>query len=58
MIHDFCITENYVIIPDLPMEFNPEKNMKEGGRDMFQWDKNQPSRYGIMKKMCMSNSEV
>lgn len=51
MIHDFPITENFVILPDLPMEFNPERAVKEGG-GAFKWDKKQPSKYGIMKKMC------
>lgn len=31
MIHDFMITENYVIFPDLPMEFNPPKAVKNKG---------------------------
>ena len=49
MIHDFIITENYIVIPDLPMEANPPKAIKNKGF-LFQYDKTAPSRYGVMKK--------
>lgn len=58
MIHDFGITENHIIFPDLPMEFSPEKVFKEMKGPVFRWDNNQPSRYGIMKKMCNQNSQI
>jgi carotenoid cleavage dioxygenase-like enzyme len=29
MVHDFIITENYVVIPDSPLEFKPEVCVKE-----------------------------
>jgi len=55
MIHDFPITDNYVIFPDLPLEFKPDVAMKEGGF-VFKFDQKQPARYAIMKKNCQSQS--
>ena len=49
MIHDFMITENYIIIPDSPLEFNPEAPIKES-KFIFQFAAEKPSRYGIMPR--------
>lgn len=49
MIHDFPVTQNYVIIPDAPLEFRPDKAMKEGG-SVFKFDPKQDTRYYIMNK--------
>ena len=35
MIHDFPITEHYVIIPDLPLEMKPDKIMRGEGGSVF-----------------------
>jgi len=50
MIHDFANTENYIIIPDLPVEFNPAKTFKEK-KWIFQFNKKGACRYGILKKL-------
>lgn len=55
MIHDFPITDNYVIFPDLPLEFKPDRAMIDGGF-VFKFDQKQPARYAIMKKDCNSQS--
>jgi len=57
MIHDFPITDNYCIFPDMPLEFDPKRAMKEGGF-VFKFDATQPSRYGIMKKLAQQKSAV
>ena len=49
MIHDFIITENYIVIPDLPMELKPEGTINEN-KFIFQFDKSQTARYGVMKR--------
>jgi len=51
MIHEFLITNEYIIIPDLPLEFKGDKVMSDGTA-AYQLDTSQPARYGIMKKIC------
>lgn len=51
MIHDFPITDNHIIVPDLAFEFKPDKALAEGSF-VFQFDQKQPARYAIMKKLC------
>lgn len=57
MIHDFMMTENYVIIPDSPLEFKPERPIKEK-KFVFAFDNTRPSRYGIMKRNCQNPDQV
>lgn len=57
MIHDFIITENHVIIPDSPMELRPDLTVKEN-KFLFQFDKQKPSRYGIMKRRCQNPDQI
>ena len=48
MIHDFAVTENYVIFPDLPLEFRPDAALHD--KFIFQFDENKTSKYGIMRR--------
>ena len=57
MIHDFGITENYVIIPDLPLELNIDHAMKHDDV-IFKYNQNVPSRYGIMKKLNQQPDQI
>lgn len=49
MIHDFLISENHVIFPDLPLEANAKEAIKNK-HWMFKFQENRPCRYGIMTK--------
>jgi len=48
MMHDFNITENYVIFMDLPAVFDMEMALK--GEMPIRWDNDYPARLGVMPR--------
>jgi carotenoid cleavage dioxygenase len=58
MLHDFAATENYIVIPDLPMEMDPGKNTIKGKGFLYQLNKDKPARYGIMKRLSLNPDAI
>jgi len=56
-LHDFAATENYVILPDLPMELDP-KNCTKDNKFIFQLNKDLPARYGLLKRFSKNPDDV
>ncbi|GLU14002.1 hypothetical protein SLE2022_305990 [Rubroshorea leprosula] len=56
MIHDFAITENFVVIPDQQVVFKLEK-MITGGSPVV-YDKNKVARYGILSKNASNADDI
>lgn len=49
MIHDMQITDDYIIIPDLPIEFDPKKAIKEN-TGVYSMNMKGLTRYGFLRK--------
>lgn len=48
MIHDFVVSENYIIFLQVPLAFN-EANIKKGGV-IWAWDSTLPTYLGVMRR--------
>lgn len=49
MMHDWALTQNYVIVFDLPAVFSPEAAMS-GAPVPFAWDETHQARFGLMPR--------
>lgn len=56
MMHDFAISENYVVIPDQQVVFKLQEMI--GGGSPVIYDNNKMSRFGILRKNATSASDI
>ncbi|GAB3618269.1 carotenoid oxygenase family protein [Okibacterium endophyticum] len=48
MLHDFVVTQNYVVFPIIPMR--SEREWLEKGEEIFQWDPEEKVYLGVLKR--------
>ena len=56
MMHDFAITENFSIIMDLPLRFDPRRSVK--GQAMLYFNAQEKSKFGVFDRLCNAAETV
>jgi carotenoid cleavage dioxygenase len=56
-IHECCITENYIVFPDISMRFDRAGLRSEGG-SMYYFDETYPMRFGVLPRNFDSNTDI
>jgi len=57
MMHDFALTERYVIFMDVPLLFQPDAMLKKGTLP-FVYEKTRPARFGVLDRYATDSSGI
>ncbi len=56
-IHECCITDNYIVFPDISMRVDKDGLQKEGG-SMYYWDPKYAMRFGVLPRKFDQNTPI